>query len=186
VVSTVCPCRRLAPTAKRGSVDDSEREAAFRDFVLSVEPRLRRALTATYGHERGTEATCEALAYAWERSDSVGGLDSPVAYLHRVGQSRTRPRRSRPLFAAPPVDDLAIEPHLSPAVASLSSRQRTAVLLVVGEQWTCGEVGALLGLSTSTVQRHVERGLAKLRRAIRGGDRSGPRRGPRDPAEPAS
>jgi DNA-directed RNA polymerase specialized sigma24 family protein len=177
-------CRRRARFGEE-NVDDSQREAAFRAFVLRVEPRLRRSLMATYGFERGSEATCEALAFAWERWDRVLEMQRPIAYLYRVGQSRTRSRRRRALFDVPPGHDPAVEPSLARAVASLSDRQRTAVLLVVGDQWTCSEVGELFGLSTSTVQRHVERGLGKLRAAVLGSDRSG-RRGTRDTAEPTS
>ena len=49
-----------------GVVTQTVREA-FTEFVQSVEPRLRLALMAGYGPERGREATAEALAYAWER-----------------------------------------------------------------------------------------------------------------------
>jgi DNA-directed RNA polymerase specialized sigma24 family protein len=156
-------------------VDETKRESTFKAFVLIVEPRLRRSLVATYGYERGTEATCEALAYAWEHWDRVGTFDNPVAYLYRVGQSRTRPRRRRAMHAVSYGEERGVEPALARAVAGLSARQRTAVLLVVGNQWTCGEVGALIGISTSSVQRYVERALAKLRRDLEGGGASGRR-----------
>jgi DNA-directed RNA polymerase specialized sigma24 family protein len=41
-----------------------------------------------------------------------------------------------------------------------------AVVLCHGFQWTHREVAELLDLSPSTVQNHVERGLANLRRAL--------------------
>ncbi len=59
------------------------------------------------------------------------------------------------------------EPKLLPALASLSERQRQCVILVHVEGWTLREVGELLGLSIPTVQKHVERGMASLRRALK-------------------
>ena len=38
--------------------------AGFEDFLAAHADRLKRALVATYGSARGTEATAEALAYA--------------------------------------------------------------------------------------------------------------------------
>jgi DNA-directed RNA polymerase specialized sigma24 family protein len=62
----------------------------FSRFVEKTEPRLRRALVAAYGSERGREATAEALAYAWEYWEAMQEIDNQLAYLYRVGQSRTR------------------------------------------------------------------------------------------------
>ena len=62
---------------------------SFTTFVQTVEPRLRIALVARFGPERGREATAEALAYAWEEWGSVARLEYP-AYLCKVGRSRTR------------------------------------------------------------------------------------------------
>ena len=64
-------------------------ETAFEAFVAAHETRLRRALVAAYGIERGREALAEALAYAWEHWERVAAMEHPVPYLFRVGQSRT-------------------------------------------------------------------------------------------------
>ncbi len=143
-----------------------DREVMFRAFVGNLEPRLRRALIAAYGYERGREATAEALAYAWEHWDRVAGLINPACYLCRVGQSRTRTRRTRVVFELPVSDEPFIEPSLQSALASLSERQRVAVLLIYGADWTQGQVAELLGLAKSTVQKHAERGLSRLRRTM--------------------
>lgn len=60
---------------------------AFTEFFRDVEPRLRRALVAAYGTERGREAAAEALARAWEHWADVVEMSNPVGYLYRVGQS---------------------------------------------------------------------------------------------------
>ena len=59
-----------------------------------VEPRLRIALVAHFGPERGRAATAEALAYAWENWESVEQMDYPIAYLCKVGRSKTRTHRA--------------------------------------------------------------------------------------------
>jgi DNA-directed RNA polymerase specialized sigma24 family protein len=56
-----------------------------------------------------------------------------------------------------------IEPELAAGLARLSQRPRIAVVLVHGYSWTLGEVAALLGVKVTTVQNHLERGLARLR-----------------------
>jgi RNA polymerase sigma-70 factor (ECF subfamily) len=144
----------------------ADTEGEFRRFVSEAEPRLRRALIAAYGTETGREATAEALAYAWERWDRVRDMSNPVGYLFRVGQSRGRRRRQRPVFERPAKDEIWIEPRLPAALAALPERQRVALLLVYGEEWSHAEAAAILGVSKATVQRHVERGLRKLRKAL--------------------
>jgi len=140
--------------------------AGFEDFLAAHADRLKRALVATYGSARGTEATAEALAYAWEHRERVMGMTHPVAYLYRVGQSRTRGRKRRVVFTIPDAADPWIEPKLAPALAALSERQRVVVVLVHGFGWELGEVGDLLGIKVTSVQNHLERGLAKLRTAL--------------------
>ena len=146
---------------------DGDRDyASFDQFVLSIEPRLHGAFVASYGHEHGREATAEALAYAWETWPKLESLENPAAYLYKVGQSRTRRRRIRPVFDRPTEDDPRVEPGLSPALSKLSIRQRQTVGLIYGEGWTLQEVAQFLGISISSVQKHAERGLGQLRRRL--------------------
>ncbi len=71
------------------------------------------------------------------------------------------------MFPAPPSGhEFFVEPGLPSALNRLSERQRVAVLLVHGDDWTYSEVAELLGVSVSTVQQHAERGMSKLRKAI--------------------
>jgi RNA polymerase sigma factor (sigma-70 family) len=59
-----------------------------------------------------------------------------------------------------------VEPRLSAALAQLSPRQREVVVLVDAFEWTHREVADLLGIRLSSVQTHLERGLARLRAAL--------------------
>lgn len=129
---------------------------------------MAKAFSAAYGVDRGEEALGEALAYAWEHRSALGEMTNPAGYLYRVGQSRTRRfNRLRPDLPAPEELGLPlVEPGLAPALRKLSSRQRTCVALVIGHHWTHQETAELLGLSRSSVQNHVERGMEHLRAAL--------------------
>ncbi len=59
-----------------------------------------------------------------------------------------------------------VEPGLPDALAELSEPQRTAVVLVYVLEWSEREAADLLGVDRSTVRRHRDRGLAKLRAAL--------------------
>lgn len=149
---------------------------------------------AAYGPEAGREAAVDALAWAWTHWVKVQQLHNPVGYLYRVGQTKAREARNAGLapmmLLGSPVEALPhrrwsvgaeplrsdggeagsgepwFEPGLDPALQDLTEHQRVAVVLCHGFQWTHREVAELLDLSSSSVQNHVERGLAKLRRAL--------------------
>ena len=146
----------------------AEPEETFEVFFARAEPRLRAALTSLYGADMGREATAEAMAWAYEHWDRVAGMDHQVAYLYRVGQSRTRRlRRRRVLFAAPEAGAIPeVDPRLVGALAALPERQRVAVTLVHGHDWSHADVAALMHVSPSTVATHVARGIASLRAAL--------------------
>lgn len=135
---------------------------AFDAFVVEHEPTLRRALVAALGPQVARDAVAESLAYAWEHWGRVRAMERPVGYLFRVGQSRSR-RRRLGFLPAPEPREPWVEPGLPAALAALSQHQRVAVVLVHGFGLTHREVGEVLVLSPSTVQNHLERGLAKLR-----------------------
>jgi RNA polymerase sigma-70 factor (ECF subfamily) len=139
---------------------------SFTRFAADAEPRLRHALVAAVGLDRGRDAASEALAYGWEHWDRVGGMENPAGYLYRVGRSRARrrrligPRFERPQFGRIP----EVEPALLDALARLTERQRTVVFLVHAMQWTRPEVAEFLGISVTAVGSHLDRGLTRLRK----------------------
>lgn len=151
--------------AQQSSVD------SFTEFVATYEARLRQALMASCGSERGRDAACDALSYGWEHWDRVGPMENPVGYLYKVGVDRARRASRRKPLRFDPVDSARIpevEPQLPDALAGLSERQRVVVVLVHGYGWTQLEVAELLGLSRSAVRNHMERALVSLRRSIGG------------------
>lgn len=145
--------------------DTAEEVAAFVDEVGG---RLRHALISAYGPEVGAEATADALEYAWQNWERIRAMDNPGGYLYRVGQSRSRSYRRRPTVLPTMADAVQpwYEPGLPKALNGLSQHQRTAVLLCHGYGWTRAEAAEMLGVNASTIQRHLDRGMAKIRRAL--------------------
>ena len=144
---------------------------SFTEFVETYEARLRQALMAACGGERGRDAACDALSYGWEHWDRVRPMENPVGYLYKVGLDRNRREFRRKQVIFDQVDSARIpdvEPQLPEALVGLSERQRVVVVLVHGYSWTQAEVAQLLGLSRSAVRNHLERALASLRRTIGG------------------
>jgi DNA-directed RNA polymerase specialized sigma24 family protein len=143
--------------------------AEFAMFMRTVEPALHRALIAAYGPTEGREAALDALSWAWEYWDRLATVSNPAGYLFRVGQTaarRNRPVR-RPGVAPGSHGDLSsespdFEPRLIPALARLSLRQRTVVVLVHGFGWSQADVARMLDMSASTVHQYLQRALHRL------------------------
>ena len=149
------------------ATQSAELVESFTEFVVEHQDGLRRALIAGFGPEVGREAAEEALIYGWCHWSRVSGFDNPTGYLYRVGHrmaAKLKRQRSGPLFLAPaPVENPGIEPGLARALVRLSERQRAAVVLVHAYGLSQYETAGLLGLSRGSVQRHLERGLQRLR-----------------------
>lgn len=157
---------QAASGMQRATAPEQDTWRDFEAFVKEAEPRLSRALAAAYGFEDGRDATAEALAYAFEHWDRLQHVANLPGYLFRVGQTRGRRKRQRVLFAVPDGGDYSFEPGLPSALAGLSERQRLAVVLVHGYGYTAREVAELTGIRQTTVQNHLNRGLARLRATL--------------------
>ncbi len=139
----------------------------FDAFVDDAEPRLLLALVASLGQQKGLEATAEALAYGWEHRERLEPMDNPVGYLYRVGRSSARHRPSKARFMPVPPNLLPdVEPGLPAALRRLSERQRVVVVMVHAYGWSRTEAAETLGISLSTLDSHLQRGLTKLQRAL--------------------
>ena len=113
----------------------------FEEFVATHERRLRQALTAAFGIDHGRDAAADALAYAWEHRDRVAAMANPAGYVFVVGRDRqrrrVRDRRSKPVFdVGPEQAEPWCEPALVAQLAGLSDRERIAVMLVNGFEWS--------------------------------------------------
>jgi len=135
----------------------------FDQFVLRVEPGLRRALTGHCPIDEVPDALAEAFAYAWQHWDRVAAMERPAGFLFRVAQSRSRRRRAGTLPGPDPDRLPDVEPKLGPALRTLPPRQRSVVWLVHACGWSYADTAEALGISRSAVGTHLERAVARLR-----------------------
>lgn len=149
--------------------DVDSRESAFTSFAREAQDPIRNALVAGFGLEIGRDAAEEALVYAWRHWDRVLVMRNPRGYVYRVGhriaQKLARGREPSVLLPDVPAitNPVVVEPGLPAALRELSARQRTVVVSVYGFGLSQRETASLLGISRSSVQRHLERGLGRLR-----------------------
>ena len=158
-------------TGSRLEADTAQNEAEFTAFVREAQDPIRHALTAGFGVDVGRDAAEEALVYAWRHWDRVSEMKNPEGYLYRVGHrlAQKMARRNRPVvFPASEAvtNPVQVEPALPAALAGLSARQREIVVLVSAYGLSQRDTAQMLGVSRSSVQRHFERGLARLRREL--------------------
>ncbi|MEX2204503.1 MAG: sigma-70 family RNA polymerase sigma factor [Actinomycetota bacterium] len=107
-----------------------------------------------------------------ERWDQVGSLADPVGYLYRTSMNLFRKRwRRASLMARRTVglstrDDeiMLIETRVDVvrALASLSPRQRAAIVLTELLEFSSEEAGRMLGIAPGTVRMHASRGRKAL------------------------
>ena len=55
---------------------ESDIDVDFTRFARDIEPRMRSALIAALGYDRGREATQDALVYAWEHWDRLRATEN--------------------------------------------------------------------------------------------------------------
>lgn len=141
---------------------------SFTDFARTALVRVRAGLIVGFGPELGSDATAEALAYAWEHWDRLQDMQNPSGYLYRVGRTHAvrtlrNQRRQLRVPSARHEETPWVEPALQQALRELPRRQRAAVSLIHGYGYSLQDVADLWGVRRSTVQAHVERALMKLR-----------------------
>jgi DNA-directed RNA polymerase specialized sigma24 family protein len=138
----------------------------FDAFFREAEPRLRRAYGGRLAPHHVGDAVGTALEFAWKNWDRIALMEHPVAYLFRVGLSKSRHRKEGRLPASPPHEIAHVEPALISSMQQLPRRQREVVWLVEACEWTPTEVAEALGLSLSAVRTHRTRGLERLRQHL--------------------
>ena len=145
----------------------------FDTFVLDEKDRLLRALCLITGSRSSAEDIAqEAFTRVFERWDAVNAMDSPEGYLHRTAMNvfRSDLRRAKralkrvmipgdtaDVFAA--IDD---RDEATRVLATLSPRQRAAIVLTEGLGYSGNEAGDLLGIKGSTVHALTHQARASL------------------------
>ena len=140
----------------------------FEGWYRAVYPRVVTTLSVTLGSaDEATEVSQEAMARAYERWSSVGGMDNPDGWVFRVAlnEARRRGRRrahERRLHAAadparPPSADTLVE--LRELIDELPTRMCEVVVLRHVADLTEPMIAEVLGISHGTVSSTLPRRL---------------------------
>jgi RNA polymerase sigma factor (sigma-70 family) len=119
------------------------------------------------------ELAQEAMARAYERWDRVRTMESPTAYVYRVGVNLNRQRvrhlavRARRLLTITgqpnSQQSLGVQAEIAEAIASLSKGQREAFLLVEWLGLSAEDAGRILRIEPASVRSRVHRARTGLR-----------------------
>ena len=150
-----------------------ESREAFETFFTDAEPLVRRALVSRFGPELGRDATAEGFAVAWRSWSRVARMENGAGYVYRTSErwaARQRSRHPETPLSQVHSEDSYPDGELAHALDQLSPRQRQAVVLIEGFGLTHREAAEFLGCGKSSIQNHVERGMARLRKSLEAND----------------
>ena len=156
-------------------------EPTFEAFFERQQGDLFGALwLITRNRHEAEEIAQDAFLRLWERWDRVAMMDDPEGYLYRTAMNvfRSRARRAslalRRVARASPVDDAvaAVESRemLVHALASLTPRERAAVVLTDVLGYSSEEAGRWLHIKPVTVRVLASRGRGRLRQEVSNDD----------------
>lgn len=154
----------------------------FDEFVAgNLEQLLKTAYLITWDAGEAEDLVQECLFKVARRWPRVRRMEQPRAYARRIlvnlalDGSRGRARRRSELEGAPAAADdpardvlagLETRAELLDALARLTPRQRSVLVLRYFNDLTEAETAELLGFSPGTVKSNASRGLARLREVL--------------------
>jgi RNA polymerase sigma-70 factor (ECF subfamily) len=152
-------------------------ETSFEEFFQREKAGLYGVLCmVTRNRHEAEELTQDAFVRILERWDRVAIMDDPRAYLYRTamntfrtGYRRTALAAKRAIGASRPDDAIAdVDAHDTTmrALATLSPRQRAAVVLTDLLDFPSEQAARMLGIRASTVRMHVSRAHAALKETM--------------------
>jgi RNA polymerase sigma factor (sigma-70 family) len=150
-----------------------EEAPSFEAFFERERPRLFRALLVlTHNGHEADELLQDAFCKLWERWDVVGAMADPTGYLYRTAMNGYRSGLRRAIRAGKmtvhlvpaqdPFEEVAIRDEAYRALARLSRRRRSAIVLVDLLGFDSAEAGRILGIRAGTVRRLVSQARATL------------------------
>jgi RNA polymerase sigma-70 factor (ECF subfamily) len=163
-------------------IQQMETEAApaavtFEEFFLETNRDLTGALwLVTRNAHEAEEIAQDAYLRLWERWPRVAAMDDPVGYLHRTAWNvwRSRGRRAavalRKVVHAIPADEptagVDSREAVVRALASLTPRQRAALVLMDLLDMTSEDAAKALGVRASTVRVLAARARTSLKQTL--------------------
>jgi RNA polymerase sigma factor (sigma-70 family) len=148
--------------------------ASFEEFFGAEKDRLLRVLSfATGSTSEAEDLAQDAFTKVLERWETVRTMNDPAGYLHRTAMNLFRNKFRRGVMAlrrgvgtAPErdvFDDVEERDSLTRAMASLTPKQRAALVLTEVMGYSGEETGKLLGVKASTVWVLTHRARAALK-----------------------
>ncbi|MGW0712754.1 SigE family RNA polymerase sigma factor [Streptomyces sp. NPDC002643] len=155
---------------------DAEGQESFREFVAGRSSALLRTAVLLSGGDRhaAEDLLQNALIKAagrWQRIDEPEAYVRQILYRQQISRWRLKWRRRELTVAEPPEQDAAADGApgvelrlvMRGALARLTARQRTVLVLRYFEDLPESEVARILGCSVGTVRSTTHRSLARLR-----------------------
>jgi RNA polymerase sigma factor (sigma-70 family) len=165
-----------------GFVEPATDHPSFERFYERDSDGLFGALVLITGNRHEAEEIVQdAFLAIWERWDRVRGLDDPTGYLYRTAMNVFRKRRRRAAMAirrlagmAPDADDVFAQADdrrvVAAALATLTPRQRAALVVTDLLGFTSEEAGSMLGIKPVTVRVLASQGRAALKTTMERSD----------------
>jgi len=156
---------------------ESAPQASFEDCFRALFAQVART-AGLVAHDAviGPDIAQEAFARLFERWDRIVSDDHARNFVYRVAvnlaRSHVRRRIAAPFGLRDPEGDLASNPSaeewlvVADALAHLSPRQRTCVVLVDYADLETSTVADMLGMAEGTVRVHLSRGRRALRERL--------------------
>ncbi|MFD3929976.1 SigE family RNA polymerase sigma factor [Streptomyces sp. NPDC058614] len=156
---------------------DAEAQESFREFVANRSTALLRTAVLLSGGDRhaAEDLLQNALVKAvgrWHRIDEPEAYVRQILYRQQVSRWRLKWPRRELSVAEPPEEPVAgtddsaaaeLRLLMRGALARLTARQRTVLVLRYFEDLPEADVARLLGCSVGTVRSTTHRSLARLR-----------------------
>ena len=151
--------------------------ASFEEFFAAEKDRLLRVLAfATGSTAEAEDLAQDAFTKIFERWERVRTMEDPAGYLHRTAMNLFRNKFRRGVMAvrrgigtAPQRDVFDVieqRDALTRAMASLTSKQRAALVLTEVLGYSGEQTGRLLGVKASTVWVLTHRARTVLKDAM--------------------
>lgn len=182
------PTGKIAPTVEdentlndvRASERHGVRVRSESEFIALYESRFAELAAQVYAYtsdaSEAQDLVQEAFLRAWQRWDTIGGYDEPLAWVRRVAWNLATSRHRRVAVARRFLQrSTAPEPHpgMSPdhvalveALRKVPEKQRRAVVLHYLGDLSVAEIAAQTGAKEGTVKSWLHRGRAELARHL--------------------
>ena len=158
------------------SQQDAPVSVGFEAFFDQEHERLFRALYfVTASREDAEELMQDAFLKLWERWDTIDQISDPTAYLFRIALNsfRSRVRRARVAArhvvaadtAQDPFEEVEVREDVRLLMASLTPRQRAALLLTDVYGYSSDHAARIMGVRATTVRVLASQGRAAIRTA---------------------